>query len=184
MMKIGLRATILAASLALAASASAQLFGGDPLLTAIQEGTPKDVNDAVLTGLSVHKKSVDGSPAIVLAAHRRNAAILKTLLEAGARPNDTARDGDTALMVACGNGDEELVALLLAAKADPDKPGALRETPLIRAVRGRHTAVVKLLIEAKADLDQTDSSGTTALSLASTQGDEQTVSLLRKAGAK
>lgn len=172
------------AALAIATTASAQFFGGDPLLTAIQEGSPGDVNDAVLTGESVHKKSTDGTPAIVLASHRRNADIVKVLLTAGARPNDAARDGETALTVAAGNGDDEIVALLLAAKADANKPGALRETPLIRAVRGQHAAVVKLLIEAKVDLDQTDSSGATALSIAEVLRDERVAALLRKAGAE
>jgi ankyrin repeat protein len=119
-----------------------------------------------------------------MAAQRRNPQIVKIMLEAGARPNDAARNGDTALLVASGNGDDEIVGLLLAAKANPDKPGALRETPLLRAVRGGHAAVVKRLIDGKADLGQTDSSGTTALSLAESLRDAQIVEMLKKAGAQ
>jgi uncharacterized protein len=179
-----LGALALAASFALASPATAQLFGGNPMLNAIQNGSPEDVSGLVLTGAAVNMKDSDGTPTIVLAAHRRNTMIVKILLEAGARPNDAARDGETALTFAAGNGDEEVVVLLLAAKADVNKTGALRETALIRAVRGRHPAVVKLLIDAKADLDQTDASGTTALSLADSLRDTQIASILRKAGAQ
>lgn len=162
----------------------AQFLAGSPLLNAIQNGSPADVRDAVLTGESVHAKSSDGVPAIVLAAHRRNPGIVKTLLNGGARPNDAARDGETALLVASGNGDDEIVVLLLAAKADPDKAGPLRETALLRAVRGRHAAVVKLLIGGGADVNQTDSSGTTPLGLADANHDPQIAGLLKKAGAQ
>lgn len=165
--------------------AQAQLFGGgNALLSAVQEGGPSDVRDVILTGQSVHVRTPDGTPAIVLAARRRNAEIVAALLDAGARANDAARNGETALLTAAANGDDDIVALLLAAKADPDKPGELRETPLLRAVRGRHAVVVKRLLAANADPSQTDSSGTTALSLAESLGDTQIAGLLRKGGVQ
>jgi ankyrin repeat protein len=134
---------------------------------------------------SVHTRSIDGTPLIVLAVAARSLAVVKLLIENGARPDDKSKkDETTALTLAAANGDVEIVTYLLDHKADIDEPGALRETALIKAVRLQRIEVVKLLLDRGADREETDAGGATAMEIAERNGSTAIVNLLKKAKPK
>jgi ankyrin repeat protein len=173
-------AAVVAATFATAANAKLDLFGGVPIVEAVQKGSVEDVNKAIIDGAAVHTRAPDGSPLIVMAAAGRNLDIVRLLVENGARPDDRhPKEGTTALTVAAANGDIAIVTYLLHQKADIDLPGALRETALIKAARGRHNDVVKLLLDRGASREETDGSGATALEIAERAGWKDTQALFQ-----
>jgi ankyrin repeat protein len=169
------------------AHAKLDLFGDLPIVEAIRDNSLEATKTAIIDGASVHSRSADGTPVVVLAAAARNLDIVKLLIENGARLDDRSKKDDaSALTLAAANGDLEIVTHLLDHKADIDLPGALGETALIKATRGRHNSVVKLLIERGASVEETDASGTTALEIAQRGGWKDTEALfkIKKAGSK
>jgi hypothetical protein len=185
---VGARAALTFLFCMTAAAAQAKLpdlFGDAPIVEAVREGSVEKTSAALLGEASVHARSSDGTPLIVLAVAARSLAVVELLVENGARPDDKSKkDETTALTLAAANGDLEIVTYLLDHKADIDEPGALRETALIKAVRFQRNDVVKLLVERGADRDETDQTGTTALEIAERNGSSAIVSLLKKAKLK
>ena len=161
------------------------LFGDAPIVEAVREGSVEKTNAALLDEASVHTRSSDGTPLIVLAVAARSLAVVKLLIDNGARPDDKSKkDETTALTLAAANGDVEIVIYLLDHKADINEPGALRETAIIKAVRLQRIEIVKLLVDRGADLDETDAGGATAVEIAERNGSSAIVSLLKKAKPK
>jgi ankyrin repeat protein len=161
------------------------LFGDAPIVEAVSEGSVEKTNEALLGEASVHTRSIDGTPLIVLAVAARSVAVVKLLIDNGARPDDKSKkDETTALTLAAANGDVEIVTYLLDHKADIDEPGALRETALIKAVRLQRIEVVKLLLDRGADREETDAGGATAMEIAERNGSTAIVNLLKKAKPK
>lgn len=161
------------------------LFGDAPIVEAVREGSVEKTNAALLDEASVHTRSREGTPLIVLAVSVRSLDVVKLLIENGARPNDKSKkDETTALTLAAANGDLEIVTYLLDHKADIDEPGELRETALIKAARFQRNEIVKVLVERGADLDETDPTGATALEIAERNGSSGTVAILKKVKSK
>jgi hypothetical protein len=128
------------------------LFGDAPIVEAVREGSVENTSAALLGEASVHARDREGTPLIVLAVGARSLAVVKLLVENGARPDDKSKkDETTALTLAAANGDLEIVTYLLDNKARIDEPGALRETALIKAVRFQRNDIAKLLVERGAD---------------------------------
>jgi len=179
-----------AALLVLLCTGSAQaklpdFFGDAPIVEAVREGSVEKTSAALLNEASVHARSREGTPLIVLAVAARSLDVVKLLIENGARPDDKSRkDETTALTLAAANGDLDIVTYLLDHKAGINEPGELRETALIKAARFQRAEVVKLLVERGADLDETDPTGATALDIAERNGSSAIVSLLKKAKPK
>lgn len=180
MRSIALAAVIAAATAPAASAKFPDIFGGEPIVEAVREGSVEDTNKAIIDGAAVHTRAPDGAPLIVIAAAGRNLEIVKILIENGARPDDRhPKEGTSALTVAAANGDVPIVTYLLDHKAEIDLPGALRETALIKATRGRHNDVVKLLLDRGANRDETDSAGTIAVEIAERAGWKDTVALFQ-----
>ena len=144
-----------------------------------------------------------------LACTNRSAAMVERLLAAGADARATLLNGETALMTCARAGDAGAVKALLAHGADVNaKEHEHQQTALMWAVAQRHPEVVELLIEARADIgarsltyaqtvvgEQTQRAGreelnytvlrggATPLLFAARAGDEQSATLLLKAGA-
>ena len=150
-----------------------------------------------------------GATPLHLACTNRSAAMVERLLAAGADARATLLNGETALMTCARAGDAGAVKALLAHGADVNaKEHEHQQTALMWAVAQRHPEVVELLIEARADTgarsltyaqtvvgEQTQRAGreelnytvlrggATPLLFAARAGDEQSATLLLKAGA-
>jgi ankyrin repeat protein len=177
-------ALVVLMSLAGIAGAQAKLpdiFGEAPIIEAVNEKSVDKLNAALLDGASVHARSANGTPAIVLAVAADSLDIVKVLIENGARPDDKSKKDETSpLTLAAANGNLEIVTYLLDHKADIDEPGALRETAIIKAARAQRVEVAKLLVERGANLDETDSTGATALDIATASGSKDLIAALKK----
>ncbi|MGN6694704.1 MAG: ankyrin repeat domain-containing protein [Aquihabitans sp.] len=84
------------------------------------------------------------APALLVAAWRGDAAMVRLLLAAGADPQAQTRVGDGALAAAAASGDTETVALLLAAGAGATDPAPAVEASSYAAAMG-HDDVAKVL---------------------------------------
>jgi ankyrin len=109
----------------------------------------------VRNGANVSAANRAGATPMQLAALNGNAAIVETLMKAGADPNvPLTPQGDTALMMAARTGKTDAVSVLLDNGA---KVNAMETwggtTALMWGVAERHPAAVKLLIDHGADVN-------------------------------
>jgi ankyrin repeat protein len=81
-----------------------------------------------------------------------SAAMVRTLLQAGADPNLALLLGETPLMAASRSGNPDVAAQLLDKGAKPNTRGARGQTALMWAVSEQHPEVVKVLVAHGADL--------------------------------
>jgi len=73
------------------------------------------------SGAQVNLVSEDrGSTALFDGAMKKNAPLVKVLIEAGADTNIRDKDGQSALVVSVGAGDEKIVEMLVKSGANPD----------------------------------------------------------------
>jgi ankyrin repeat protein len=156
---------------------------GHELVHAVRTGNVSAAANALMR-FSPNTRDGDRVPVIVIAAERRDEAILRLLLSHDARPDDRAPDRRTALSLAAQFGEADMVRALLEAGADPNLPGTQIETPLIKALRNGHLAVVRLLLEAGADPNEPDMTGRTPLEIADELRFDQAMQVLTAAGAR
>jgi len=120
---------------------------------------------------------------------RKDAAWLKTLIDAGADVAKVQRERSPSLLApAIGNGDHALARFLVKRGCDVNHPWdtAKAETPLMWAAEYGKEAEIKLLVELGADLEAKDRRGRTALAHALRSPNHhapRAVELLRKLGA-
>lgn len=126
-----------------------------------------------------------GITAMLLAAEKGHAAVVRLLLEAGAERDITeAQHGRTAFHLASQKGHAEVVRVLLQAGANPNAEAENRRTALQFAARNGHTEVVYLLLDAGAAKDAAEAQyGMTALYVAASKGRTEAVRLLLDADA-
>jgi ankyrin repeat protein len=120
----------------------------------------------------------DGLTPLYLAIASRHEAVVKILLEAGARDDGLLLDGMTSLNMAVAIGDEAVVRVLLGAGIDVNKERDDGITALFFAVTSRNEAMVTILLEAGARVDKSMHEGTNLLELAVALGNEAMVVLL------
>jgi ankyrin repeat protein len=94
---------------------------------------------------------------------KRSLAIMKILIDAGARVNQADNDGDTALHTAAGAGNIKGVRILLEHGAKLEAKDKNGRTPLFFAAGGSRSETVKVLLDAGADIKARDSDGKTVL---------------------
>ncbi len=124
--------------------------GNTGLIIAMHEGAMDVFNLLVNTpGIDLDKRADNGNTALMLAAWKSNVPAVKTLLEKGAKVNQS---GWTALHYAAAVGNEEIVLMLLAKKAIVDAPAPNKTTPLMMAARSGHIRTIKLLLDHGADV--------------------------------
>jgi hypothetical protein len=117
----------------------------------------KELEDHELDFGAVHSKDYLGATALIGAARKGHADVVRVLLEAGADKEETDEMGTSALCWSVQNGHVSVVKLLLEAKADVNSPKhALRMTPLIIALIFDHVEIVFLLLAAKASVQCKD----------------------------
>jgi len=115
---------------------------------------------------------------------------LKSLLEAGADPNNVDENNISALIYAAKVGNEEIVNMLINAGADIEiassvhnTPLGLNNTPLMFAIKGGHHGCVKLLLNAGANYNMVSKNGKTLLMLAAERRQKMSVQFLLDSGA-
>src|SRR5207244_2008373 len=95
----------------------------------------------------------DGATPLSLASTNGDAAMMATLVKAGADPNEPLTFGKTDLMLASRNGNVDAIKVLIDAGAKLDAKETLRgTTALMWAADESHPAAVNYLIERGADI--------------------------------
>ncbi|WP_142850183.1 ankyrin repeat domain-containing protein [Telmatospirillum sp. J64-1] len=144
---------------------------------------PAALQAALDSGADANTSFANGRPALVVAAERGRADLVRLLLDRGAQPDLPSNDRATALMYAAWNGDADSTRALLSAGANPNLVNLDGKTPLMGAALQGHDAIVRLLLDRGANPDIQAGNGWTALMYAVWQGNGSTVALLRQAGA-
>lgn len=108
--------------------------------------------------------------ALADAAEQGNAALVRTLLDAGADANAAQVDGMTALHWAVDRDDSDSAALLIRAGADLDAPNRYGVPPLSLAATNANEQIVALLLDAGANPNATLRGGETVLMTAARTG--------------
>ena len=114
--------------------------GSIPLFCALESGNNnvcKELLNAQAKPQVTHTKQPLGDTAMHLAARRKDANLLKTLIEAGAQVDDQNSEGQTVMHLACIQGDEDCLRVLFMAKANCSLGDAEGRTPIhLAAERG------------------------------------------------
>jgi uncharacterized protein len=135
--------------------------------------------------VNVNAPAPDGSTALLWATYNVDHAMVRALLERGAKANVANRFGDYPLTEAVKLGDVELVRMLLKAGADPDSPNADDQTALMLAASIGSAPIAEMLIRRGAHVNAVERfRGQTALMWAAAENHPDVVDLLLRHGAK
>ncbi|MCR9141936.1 MAG: ankyrin repeat domain-containing protein [bacterium] len=156
--------------------------GESPLMHAALAGDPRVVRLLLHRGARVNARDDKGDSALLTAIALDHSAIVHLLLEAGADVNAAEHRGFTPLHIAADRGNLPLLRLLL--KKNGARSSAARNgfTPLMLAAKHRPAAAALLLANG-ARVNARTRSGTTALMVAATSGQLETLRLLLRSGA-
>jgi len=110
------------------------------------------------------------SSLLIHAAEHYNPSMVKLLIQARARLEDTNHNKDTALLVAINAGYKDITKMLIEARGGVSVPARDGRTPLIIAADKNQCDVVRMLIAADANVNKADNMGRTALSVAAEAG--------------
>ncbi|RBR24095.1 uncharacterized protein FIESC28_03094 [Fusarium coffeatum] len=122
---------------------------------------------------------------LMIASYYGHRAIVKLLIDKGAKIEAEDGHGRTPLWWAACNGHETTVKLLLDKGADVKAEDWDNcQTPLLWATYNGHEAIVKLLLDRGAEVEAKDGHSHTPLSLATANGHGATVKLLLDRGAE
>jgi ankyrin repeat protein len=157
----------------------------DALMRAIQAGDTAKVSRAIKSGAQLNKPRPDGSLPLAWAAETQNPALVKLLLDKGAKPDagDSQPQSFSPLVVACQRGEPAIVAALLDANAEVNRPASTGIPPLALCAGYSSTAIVKRMLELGAQVEAADETGQTPLMWAAAKGQLDTMQLLRSKGA-
>ena len=153
--------------------------------TAVAAGDADLVRTAIDTGMNVAMRSpADQSTLLHTAAGRNDAAMIETLVGAGADPDMPSTSGQTALHIATVAGHTDAMRTLLEAGAAVDARPANGPSALWLATNSGNEAAVALLLDHDADTESHDQKfNATALAQAAYNGAAALVQLLIAAGA-
>lgn len=151
-----------------------------PLQLASLRGHDEIVKYLLGKGANVDLKDSDGNPVLV---GINKISILKLLLNAGAKVNDTNSFGETPLMLAASFGYKDAVEILLLHGAEVNAKGKDGSTALLYSSKKGYTTITETLIHFGAKIDLPDDKGTTALMWAANYDQLETVKLLISVGA-
>jgi ankyrin repeat protein len=121
--------------------------------------------------------------ALMYAANRGHADIVRVLMKAGARVNARGYGNHTELMLAARNGNPAVIEALIEAGADVNMVNAGRSSALHFAAAGGHLEDVRLLMTAGAKLSRKNRDGLTPVAAAAQAGHADVVKLLSTATA-
>ena len=158
-----------------------------PVADAAMRGDAGAVRALIAEGADVNAPQGDGMTALHWAARNRDAALVRDLLEAGAKVGAGTRIGRyTPLHLASDAGAGEVVKILLGAGADPERAitvgGGAR--PLHFAAESGSVRAIAALLAAGADVNAAEEAwGQTPLIFAASRGRTEAVRALLEAGA-
>ena len=127
--------------------------------------------------------AASGDDGLLEAARQRDAAAVRSLLDAGADANGAQADGATALHWAAYRADAGMAEALLAAGASPNAVNDLGATPLALACDNGDAEMVRRLLQAGADAALTPPERPPALLSCARTGNAGAVAALIRAGA-
>jgi ankyrin repeat protein len=155
-----------------------------PLMLAAFLGYDNLLGLLIDAGAGVNKTDKNGRSPLIWAVSGRDIHCLKTLLQAGARVDHVDAEGWTALMVAATKGHAASLQVLLdgGASVDITMPAG-GPTALMWAAAHGYTAIVQTLLQAGADPNCKTHLGLNALQYAVNGKHDETIRLLRTAGA-
>jgi ankyrin repeat protein len=109
----------------------------------------------IRAGANASAANRDGATPMLLASVNGNAAMIESLIKAGADPNAAlTKYGDTALMMAARTGKTDAIKMLLDHGAQVNAKESWGDTTaLMWAVSERHPAAAKMLLEHGADVN-------------------------------
>ncbi|TFI59524.1 ankyrin repeat domain-containing protein [Sphingomonas parva] len=157
----GLAAALVAATLVIAAPATAQNYSDAyTFLKAVKERDGEKVASVLsqpgTIAINARERGT-GEGALHIVTRARDLTWLTYLLGKGARADLQNEQGNSALSIAAQLGWTDGAQVLLARKASVDLPNSRGETPLILAVQRRDIAMVRLLLERGANPKKADS---------------------------
>lgn len=172
------------ASAVFAAPSYAQFSDTWEFMKAVDEVDYREMRNRIFKGANVNSRNGDGLPAIVIAADKGDRALIKFLLDQGAKINAvTESRGETALMRRAGAGDLDTISVLLEFGADPNLQDRTGLSALMRAASTRKHRIVKRLLDGGAEVGWADFTGRSALGYARDVRARRVIRLLEEAGA-
>jgi ankyrin repeat protein len=169
----------------------------DLLIESARRGSIAAAEALIAAGVDVDVRAKDGSTALIVAAGKGQAHMVRALLAAGANPKaKTKKEGGALHAALCcaslgndpkdaktsGGGSLEAVRLLLAQGADPNEANGEGSTAAIQAAG--LPAYLRLLIDAGADVNRADKKGEDAIFWAIVHSATESVRMLLEAGIR
>ena len=144
-----------------------------------KDSQPSDDQNASLLEMAMHSDSEDTSQSV-------NVALIKTLLEAGAHPDDNSEGHVTPLMIAVQYDSPQTVQMLLNHGANPLAKDDSGKCPIhfLDSDDSDGFKIVEMLLEHGSDINAVDNHGETALLLHCTYGKIHMLRFLIAHGAK
>ena len=151
-------------------------------IKAVKGGDFDALRSQVVRGDDMNHQDDQGKTALMYAAIAGNDAMVKLLLQGGARPSIRDLDGRAALHWAVQRENPDAVAALLDGGAAIDILDPHGTTPLMMAAANGNISVLRVLIAHHAKLDTRDYTGRSAVDFADGTRQSRAVTLLKQAG--
>ncbi len=148
---------------------------------AAASGDANRLLDLLVRGADADGQDSEGRTAIINAAWRGHAPIVKILLDRGADIEIADDRLLTPLIWAAVNGQGKVLTALLEAGADPGRADRDGIDALMRAAWNGHIHIVDRLLKSGADPTRQDAKGLTALDYAKREGHKRIVARLQSA---
>jgi ankyrin repeat protein len=180
-----MRTRVLYASVLAASCIASSLASAGELADAAMRGDLQQVQRLITASGAVDDTQVDGTTALHWAVERNDAALVRMLLNAGAKPDLANRTDARPMQLAALNGNAEILSLLIDAGADVNAPQTINgDTALMIAARTGVAAAVQVLLDAGARIEAAETwGGTTPLMWAVNENQLDVISLLLAHGA-
>ena len=149
--------------------------------TAAAAGDVKRLLDLLVLGADADSQDSEGRTAMINAAWRGHAPIVKILLDRGSDVEIADNHRFTPLIWAAVNGQGKVLTTLLDAGADPGRADRDGIDALMRAAWNGHLDIVDRLLKSGADTARQDAKGLSALDYAKREGHKRIVARLQSA---
>jgi len=164
--------------------ADIQLFGKNPLFSAIKANDLDGVKIAIARGEKAGIEDFDGRSPLIYAGIIGNADIIDYLAGVPVSVIHQDKLGNSALYYAADRGHIDAVEVLLEKGAAINAANRRGITPLMIAASQGREAIVQILLKRRADANRRDYTGRTALMWAEWNRQAKIVKFLRAAGVR
>jgi len=164
--------------------AEIQLFGDNPIFSAIKANDLEGVKAAVARGEKPEIEDFDGRNPLIYAGIIGNADVIDYLAKIPVSINHRDKLGNSALYYAADQGHIDAVEALLESGAAIDTENRRGLTPLMAAAGQGKIEILRILLEKGADATRRDYTGRTALMWSEWNRKRQASKILRAAGVR